>query len=73
MPSLFKMKLRSGRYSWTVRYRENGKQKTYTIGCCDKRTAENVYHQVCSLLAEGKPIDKKAESKTLNQFIQMNS
>jgi integrase len=63
------MKLKSGRYSWTIRYRENGKQKTYTIGCCDKRTAEKVYHQACSLLAEGKSIDNKPESKTLNRFI----
>ncbi len=68
MPSLFKMKLRSGRYSWTVRYRENGKQKTYTIGCCDKRTAEKVFHQVCSLIAEGKFVQKKAENKILSQF-----
>jgi len=69
VPSLFKMKLKSGKYSWTVRYRENGKQKTYTIGCCDKRTAEKVYHQVCSLLVEGKSIDRKSESKNLGEFI----
>jgi integrase len=69
VPSLDKRKLKSGKHSWTVRYRENGRQRTYTIGSCDKRTAEKLFLQIKSLLAEGKSIDRKQEDKTLTQFI----
>ncbi len=69
MPSLVKMKLKSGKDNWTVRYRINGKQKTYTIGQCDKRTAQKVFNEVSAMLADGKSLEEQSlEGKLLQDF-----
>ncbi|MFZ0390118.1 MAG: tyrosine-type recombinase/integrase [Calditrichia bacterium] len=48
MPSLHKRKSHKGKTSWYIRYRKGNKQKHKTIGYCDKRTAEQIFHKFCS-------------------------
>lgn len=53
MPSLRKKIWPSGRITWDIRYRVNGRMKAYTIGETDRRTAEKIFHRFCNKLAEG--------------------
>ena len=53
MPSLRKKVWTSGRVTWDIRYRVDGKMKVYTIGETDRRTAEKIFHKFCNQLAEG--------------------
>ena len=54
VPSLRKRKLPSGRTLWDIRYWEKGKQRVYTIGETDRRTATKIYNEFCSRQAEGR-------------------
>ena len=54
MPSLRKRILSSGKNHWDIRYRADRKQKVYTIGETDRRTAEKIYNEFCRRLALGK-------------------
>jgi integrase len=47
MPPLRKRTLPSGKVHWDIRYRIDGKQKIYTIGETDRRTAEKIYNEFC--------------------------
>lgn len=69
MPSLVKRKYKSGKHCWFVHYRDDGIQKTYKVGNCDKRTAEQVYHRVCSLIVDGKIQQELDGPKKLVEFI----
>ena len=54
MPSLRKRKLPSGRTLWDIRYWEKSKQRVYTIGETDRRTATKIYNEFCCRQAEGR-------------------
>lgn len=54
MPSLRKRSRSGKRTTWDIRYYEDGKRKTYTIGETDRRTAEKIYHEFCGKLVAGK-------------------
>ena len=54
MPSLRKRKRKDNRTVWDIRYWESGKQRVFTVGETDRRTAEKVYREFCEQLAEGK-------------------
>lgn len=54
MPSLRKRKRKDNRTVWDIRYWERGKQRVFTIGETDRRTAEKVYREFCERLAAGK-------------------
>ncbi len=69
MPSLVKRKYKSGKHCWRIHYRQDGIQKVYKIGNCDKRTAGQVYHRVCALIADGKLREEQNSSKMLEEFI----
>lgn len=47
MPSLRKRIRSGGRTFWDIRYRENGKQRTFTIGETDKRSALRIFDDFC--------------------------
>jgi integrase len=54
MPSLRKRKWSSNKITWDIRYRENGKQRVYSIGETDRRTAEKIYNEFCRRFSSGK-------------------
>ena len=62
MSSLRKKKLSTGTTSWSIRYRHEGKMKSFTIGETDRRTAEKVKTQFDNQFAQG--IVPKAVEKT---------
>jgi len=66
MPSLRKRKWSSNRITWDIRYWDNGKQKTYTIGETGRRTAEKIFNEFCRRLAEGKLDGNKINVKAAN-------
>jgi integrase len=54
VPSLRKRKQSANRTTWDIRYQQDGKTRVYTIGETDRRTAERIYREFCSQLAEGR-------------------
>lgn len=69
MPSLVKRKYKSGKHCWRIHYRQDRIQRVYKIGNCDKRTARQVYHKVCALIADGKLRQELNGSKMIEEFI----
>jgi integrase len=59
MASLRKRTYPSGKTTWVIDYRENGKLKLHTIGDVDKAAAKKAYHKFCAQLSgqgTGEPI-----------------
>ncbi|GEM_PF-1680550 len=69
MPSLEKRILPSGKHTWRIHYRINGKQKKYNIGNCDKRTAERILKQFCIQLGNQTEPNEEIQGKRLSDFI----
>lgn len=59
MPSLRKRTWPSGKTTWDIRYREDKKPRSYSIGETDRRTAEKIFNEFCRRFAEGKFIGGK--------------
>lgn len=70
MPSLRKRKLKSGGTYWDIRYWINGQQLSRRIGETDRRTAEKIYHEFCSALANSEIVDNMVAGFTLADLAQ---
>lgn len=70
MPSLRKRKLKSGGTYWDIRYWIDGQQLSRRIGETDRRTAEKIYHEFCSALANGEIVDNVVAGFTLADLAQ---
>lgn len=63
MPSLRKRKLKSGGTYWDIRYRVEGKERFFSIGVTDKRTAEKILNEFRSGYAQSRSTGTEFQPK----------